>query len=504
MKDGLIQDWGNEHEDFLRDESRRIGEAQSISFPTCEEDVCDIVRSINTSGGSITTQGARTGIVAGAVPQGGHVLNLSRMKHIEEVQSGNSGKQTVTVQPGALLDEIREAVSTQSAFFPPDPTETSAAIGGMVASNASGAMSFFYGPTRNWIESLRVVLGDGDVISLKRGECFASGRTFSVTTESGKVISGALPAYNVPAVKSAAGYYVADNMDLIDLFIGMEGTLGIVTEINLSLINKPAALCGLTVFLPDEASALQLVRVLRCEQADQALQVRPVAIELFNSDALNLLRNAKEKYSAFSKIPALKPHYHTAIYTEFHRENDDELEEIAMQVMEAAMDLGGSDEDTWYATNDHELEPQKAFRHATPEAVNLLIDERRRIDPDITKLGTDMSVPDEQLEHVVDMYNRDLALSGLESVIFGHVGNNHLHVNILPNNQDEYAKGKALYMSWAKEVVSVGGSVSAEHGIGKLKTAFLEMMYGPEAIEEMRALKLLFDPNRILNPGNLF
>jgi D-lactate dehydrogenase (cytochrome) len=217
-----------------------------------------------------------------------------------------------------------------------------------------------------------------------------------------------------------------------------------------------------------------------------------------------LLRNAKEKYSAFSKIPALKPHYHTAIYTEFHGESDDELEEIAMHVMEAAMELGGSDEDTWYATNEHELEPQKAFRHATPEAVNLLIDERRRVNPDIIKLGTDMSVPDDQLEHVVNMYNRDLAASGLESVIFGHVGNNHLHVNILPNTQDEYAKGKALYMSWAKEVVSVGGSVSGEHGIGKLKTAFLEMMYGQEAIEEMRALKLLFDPNLILNPGNLF
>jgi D-lactate dehydrogenase (cytochrome) len=102
------------------------------------------------------------------------------------------------------------------------------------------------------------------------------------------------------------------------------------------------------------------------------------------------------------------------------------------------------------------------------------------------------------------MYNAELREAGLESVIFGHIGNNHLHVNILPHTLEEYDRGRELYLSWARRVVEVGGSVSAEHGIGKIKAPFLVMMYGDEAVGEMRDLRRIFDPEGILNPGNLF
>ena len=150
------------------------------------------------------------------------------------------------------------------------------------------------------------------------------------------------------------------------------------------------------------------------------------------------------------------------------------------------------------------MEPIKAFRHATPEAVNLLIGERKRECPDLTKLGTDMSVPDDELGASIAMYDAGLAANGLESVIFGHIGDNHVHVNILPHDMDDYAKGKGLYLSWAREIVKMGGSVSAEHGIGKLKVPFLQMMYGEKAIDEMRATKRLFDPEAVLDPGVMF
>lgn len=486
----MIFPWSGQYEDYLRDESRRVGCADSISFPKTEAEVISVIKA--AQGGKITTQGARTGIVAGAVPQGGHVLNLSRMNSVGEAADG-----CITVQPGAILADIRKAIEKDGLFFPPDPTETSASIGGMVACNASGAMTFHYGPTRDWVQAIRMMLSDGDTIRLSRGENHAQGRSFSLKTESGRIIEGQLPTYTQPNVKSAAGYYVADDMDMLDLFIGMEGTLGIITEIELKLIPKPQAITGLTVFLPSEEAALKFVRALRDE-------MHPVAIEFFNSDVLNLLRKAKAENPAFENIPALKPHYHTAIYTEFHGESDDEIEESVMQAMEAFSALGVSDDDTWCATNDRELEPLKAFRHAVPEAVNLLIDERRKSCPELTKLGTDMSVPDDQLESVMVMYDAGLAEEKLESVIFGHIGNNHVHVNILPNSMDEYEKGKKLYLSWARQIVAVGGSVSAEHGIGKIKTPFLELMYGAEAITQMRALKSLFDPETTLNPGNLF
>ena len=118
------------------------------------------------------------------------------------------------------------------------------------------------------------------------------------------------------------------------------------------------------------------------------------------------------------------------------------------------------------------------FRHAIPECVNMLIDKRKQKDKTITKLGTDMAVPDSQLEEVMALYNRMLQEQGLESAIWGHIGNNHLHVNILPNDGEEYKKGQQLYRQWAAYVTEKGGAVSAEHGVGKLKAGVLLVMYG--------------------------
>ncbi len=501
----LVKQFTDEYCEYLKDESRSSGKAHFISFPTCEMEVREVLREAAILQTVVTVQGARTGIVAGAVPKGGLILNLSRMKGLGEITKAGDQAE-ITVLPGTLLTEVREKIEPQGWFFPPDPTEASASIGGMVAANASGALTFYYGPTRCWINRLRVVLADGDVISLQRGQVFARGRSFDLTTESGRTICGSLPSYSQPDLKSAAGYFIRENMDMVDLFIGMEGTLGVITEADLRLIPIPKACHGLVIFLPCEAAALKLVRSARGEQVPgvPTVEVRPVAIEFFSCEALDLLRRAKEKYSAFEKIPSLNPRWHTAVYVEYHADKDEEAEQGVMQFMEVAELLGSTEEDTWYATTHRELEPIKAFRHAVPEAVNLLIDERKREWHDITKLGTDMSVPDEYLEAVISMYRKDLAAKGLEFVMFGHIGNNHVHVNIIPRTPEEYELGRSLYINWAREVVRMGGSVSAEHGIGKLKVPLLELMYGSQAVEEMRALKRLFDPHSILNPGNLF
>jgi D-lactate dehydrogenase (cytochrome) len=119
-------------------------------------------------------------------------------------------------------------------------------------------------------------------------------------------------------------------------------------------------------------------------------------------------------------------------------------------------------------------------------------------------LGTDLSVPDAFLRTILARYRADLHRESLEHVIFGHIGDNHVHVNIIPDTLDDYRRGRALYLEWARAVVGLGGSVSAEHGIGKLKTDLLREMYGEKGIAEMRELKSIFDPAGILNPGNLF
>ena len=165
---------------------------------------------------------------------------------------------------------------------------------------------------------------------------------------------------------------------------------------------------------------------------------------------------------------------------------------------------GGSDDATWVARTEVDRECQRFFRHAVPESVNMLIDERRRMDPTITKLGSDMSVPNARLGDVIGLYRRTLAESGLESAAWGHIGNNHLHVNILPRDAQDYRRGGELFAQWASEVTAMGGAVSAEHGVGKIKAGFLETMYGHEAMVESARLKLQLDPDGQLGRGNLF
>lgn len=487
---------------LLRDESRKSGTASSYSYPLSAEEISDIVKICNTEKIPVTIQGARTGIAAGAVPDGGHVMNLSRMKVIGDIKNDGNNK-SILVESGATLSELRAKIADSGMYFPPDPTESSASIGGMTACNASGALTFHYGPVRKWVKSIQVVHADGQIKWYSRDDS----NDFISVTDDGFTCGGVdFPDYIRTNVKSAAGYYLTKESCLVDLFIGSEGTLGIITAVELRLIDKPKHIVGLTTYLPSEDSALQFVRFLRGESVNglSAIDIIPCAIEFFNVDVLNLLRKMKQENPAFEKLPNLKPHYHTAIYAEFHHDDPDLIEGAVMSAMEAMMELGGSDEDTWYADKESELSAQKDFRHATPEAVNLLIDGRKKIYPEITKLGTDMSVPNDKLTEVMAMYNDGLKNAGLESVIFGHIGNNHVHVNILPRSMDEFWQGKELYKKWAEQIVGMGGSISAEHGIGKIKKELMKMMYGDEIIEKMKKMKNIFDANNILGKGTLF
>lgn len=529
MSELIIDINNNEFQDYLRDESRSVGAASSISFPRSLTEVKAIVASVSQQNLPLTVQGARTGLAAGAVPYGGHIMNLSRLNNITGLRHDPvSDAFFLAVEPGVLLTDMRQALanlsfttnawsisSTQtlallrqqgSHFFPPDPTEASASIGGMIACNASGALTYFYGPTRNYVESLRIVLMNGHTLSLRRGEHRVIAGRFSVETDEGQTISGVLPEHTMPAVKNVSGYYLQPDMDLVDLFIGSEGTLGIIVAAEIRLLPTPKAIWGVTAFLPSEEAALLLVRAARGEKMPGVSGPhlpRPVAIEYFNCKALDLLRAQKEHNAAFKQLQALQPNYHTAIYLEWHGSSDEELSQVALRLGELIAACGGDEAATWVATTPYDLEQLKFFRHATPESVNMLIDQRRQVEPKLTKLGTDMAVPDHELTNIVNIYNQRLSDLDLESVMFGHIGDNHIHVNILPRDLNDYQKGKELYLEWARTVVGMGGTVSAEHGIGKLKTAFLAEMYGEAGLERFRAVKQVFDPSGRLNPGNL-
>jgi len=512
-----------QYEDFLQDESKKTGTACSISFPKNAQEIRETLEYLAKDGISITIQGARTGITAGAVPYGGHILNLGRMDNVTgmEFDSANN-RYLLKVQSGLILSRLQnmlenrefdtrdwsaDSIAAYEAFkesevffFPPDPTETSASIGGMAACNSSGARSFFYGSVRRYIQSMDIVLADGSGLSVARSRDKVTDGNFSIQADDGRVLAGQIPEYLMPNVKNASGYYSSKEMDLIDLFIGSEGTIGIIAGITLVLLPKPAVIWGVTVFFDTEAQALEYVREVREESSGAS----PAALEFFNSDTLNLLRKSRVINAAFSEMPEIPGAGNTAVYVEFHGKSEEEVYVAVMAATELIGKCGGNEDNTWLASNKVELEKLHVFRHAAPESVNQIIGERKKKYPELTKLGTDMAVPDESLFEVMDMYNTDLCKAQLESVIFGHIGNNHVHVNILPRTMEEYEIGLKLYHKWASKVIGLGGTISAEHGIGKLKTSLLKQMYGDVGIRQMLMVKQTFDPESRLNRGNLF
>ena len=518
------------YDDFLRDESRKTGDADSISFPASEADVREIMAVANARRLPVTVQGGRTGITAGAVPDGGHVLNLGRMNKMTGLRYDPvPDRFFLSVQPGVALSDLRRTLANKEFdtagwqpaaiealrllrsqgpfFFPPDPTESTATIGGMIACNASGARTFKYGPTRKYIEGLCVALADGSTVTLRRGRQKAVERNFSLLCDDGRRIEGSLPSYRLPPVKNAAGYFVEDNMDLVDLFIGSEGTLGVVAEAELALLRSPAFEWGVMAFFKSERDALIFVRLVRGDLVElqaPVVQTMPAAVEFIDSRALNLLRDKKNEYDILADIPDLPPAYHTGVYVEFHGDSEDVLSEAVTTLSDIVVKCGGDDGATWTAMDEREMKRLHDFRHAIPESVNLVIDERRKKEPRLTKLGTDMAVPDSELEKIIGLYHAALDSTSLEYVMFGHIGNNHIHVNILPSSLQDYELGKNLYLEWAREAIRMGGTVSAEHGIGKLKVPLLKEMYGEQGIRQMREVKKAFDPEFRLNRGNLF
>src|SRR5690349_15600564 len=266
----------DEIEDFLTDASFMSGgHADRVVLPETIEEVAEILTTANRDRTPVTVSGAGTGTVGGRVPFGGIVLATDRLNHIKSIDTDEHGGGLGVAQAGVILADFQRAVDQKGLLYPPDPTERGAYLGGTVATNASGARTFKYGPTRNYIEGLKLVLASGEILDLRRGGLPLS-----------EILKIPLPTYRRPATrKNATGYFITPDMDAIDLFIGSEGTLGVICEIEARLIPKPQGLLSGIVFFAHEADVLAFVTEAR------TLSAR--AIEFFDNESLNFLR---EKY----------------------------------------------------------------------------------------------------------------------------------------------------------------------------------------------------------------
>ncbi len=482
-------------QNYLTDASNmQGGYAAKLFIPESADEIAQILKEANENKTPVTISGARTGTVGGAIPFGGHVVSLEKLNRIEI----DKEYMTATVGSGVILADLQKAADVEGLFYPPDPTEWSCQIGGTVATNASGARSFKYGSTRDYVRRLQVILSDGDVLNIRRGEAL-SPIAIWLTKESLSTISIVVPTYERPEVrKNVSGYYSSRPLDAIDLLIGSEGTLGVITEIELSLLNKPEGFFSGIVFFLDESDLLGFVAEARERSflsRDESFasagnaNIDATLLEYFDANALDFIAE---------KFPETPRGMAGAIF--FEQETTTETEDALLEAWNALLERYNANlERSWFTTTEQDREKMRSFRHALPVSVNERVVKNKQ-----KKISTDMAVPDENFGSFLRYYKEILDASDLDYVIFGHIGDCHLHANMLPKNDDETEKARHIYGRCVAQAIMLGGTVSAEHGIGKLKRKYLAAMMGERYLNEMAELKKAFDPNGILGRGNMF
>jgi FAD/FMN-containing dehydrogenase len=361
------------------------------------------------------------------------------------------------VEPGALVGQVKRTAAAVGLLFAPDPTsEEESTIGGAIACNASGARTFKYGATRRHVRALRVVMASGDLVELRRSDL----------------------------EKNTVGYAFAH--DPIDWFIGSEGTLGIIVEAELSLLPLPHHVIGLAVLFGAESDALNFVIATR---ESSALSAR--CIEYFDGRAIEIARAASA-----GLIP---PDAMAMVYVE--EEIADDLDSALTRWLEL-IEAVGADLEPLVFDGEARLREARKIRHSIPATMNERGNAFRNSGG--RKVSTDWAVPYRRLPEAIETARSLVSKTGIEQpVIYGHAGNGHPHQNFVARDARELATIEGVVEETLRCVLAMGGTVAAEHGIGKIKRKWLPLQMNALQISMMTAAKRELDPLGILAPGNI-
>ena len=285
----IIQSYFEDHSGLLG------GHADRVYLPENENDIIEILKEASQKRNPVTVSGAGTGVAGSRVPFGGSVMSLERMNRILEIKQLSETDAVMTVQPGVTIKDIKDFAAQNGGWmYPPDPTEQNSFIGGNVATNASGSRGFKYGSTRPYIRRLKIILSDGESLDITRGRFFADagGRIILPLKSGDKAVQ--LPRYVLPDIKNAAGYYNYPGMDLIDLFIGNEGTLGVISEIEIALKPLTGNIMGGMAFFLQEDAAWNFASDIRTASLHNRIRklkgINALSLEYFDRHALSLLK----------------------------------------------------------------------------------------------------------------------------------------------------------------------------------------------------------------------
>lgn len=460
---------------YLKDASNFSGgRAEEVIIP---ETPAELVQFLQSNKLPVTVAGAGTGLTASRIPDEGVIVSLEKFNAIGEIENAE-----IDVGPAVSLADLQDHLRTNSEYYyPPNPTETLAWFGGMVATNASGSRSYKLGVTRDYVLEADIVLVDGKTVTLARGQTINE----PLILEDGSKIAFPEIDYASPQFKNAAGYYVQPGMDWLDLFIGSDGTLGLFTRIRLKLLPCPDEFISGILFFDLEKSCWELVEKIR---SNNDAMISPCSLEYFDSFSLKKLQKNHDNIPATAQA---------ALFFEQDVAKRQDYDSTLEAWFEFLTQENVSLDDSWFAQNAKDVQRFHEFRHDIPVLINEENSRSGRV-----KFGTDMAVPDNYIMEMMRFYGKELSASGLEFVIFGHLGDNHLHINLLPNPQ-EMDLAKSVYNRLVTQILKWGGTVSAEHGVGKLKKSYFAQMVGPQALEELRKIKRLFDPEDRLGKGNI-
>ena len=453
----------------------------------------------------VLTVGAQSSLTGGATPLGDVVLSTERLTAVsvegDRVRAG----------AGATLQAVQDALAASGRWLPPVPTYLGATAGGAVATCAAGAATFKYGTVRAWVHGITVVLASGEVLELERGLRRAS-----------DVI--AVPALRMPDVpKNSAGYYLAPDMDLVDLFIGSEGTLGVIAEVVFLTAPRPAARCHTLVPVTDEAIGIRLTGELRAAaqrtwQTQDPLGIDISAIEHIDARSIAVVREDGIDRKLDIALPSgagivllieleLSAEAASAdLWHQLETARDEDASDSPLRRLCMLLDRHGALDDAEIAlpANHARAAAFAELREAVPAGVNRRVAlAQQQIDPRIYKTAADMIVPFDRFDEMMRTCRRLFAERDLDLAVWGHISDGNVHPNVMPKSADDVRRGQEAILALGDAVIALGGSPLAEHGVGRnpIKQELLRRLYGPAGIEAMRTIKLSLDPHCVLAPG---
>jgi FAD/FMN-containing dehydrogenase len=426
-----------------------------VARPESVDDVIELVRKAMSDRTPITCAGGQTSTTGASITDKGMLLSL---RSLDRISGPDEKMRTIKVEPGALVGEIKRSAAAAGLLFAPDPTsEEESTIGGAIACNASGARTFKYGATRRHVRALKVVLASGELIEVRRSDL----------------------------EKNTVGYAFAH--DPIDWFIGSEGTLGIIVEAELSLLPLPHHVVGLAVLFRTEREALNFVIATR-----ESSKVSARCIEYFDGRAIDIARNMESGGIIPTDAAAM-------VYVE--EEINDDLDSTLVRWIEL-IEATAADFEPLVFDGEARLREARRIRHSIPATMNERGNAYRGSGG--RKVSTDWAVPYRRLPEAIQTARSLVKKRGIEEpVIYGHAGNGHPHQNFLARDARELATIEGVVEETLKHVLALGGTVAAEHGIGKIKRKWLPLQMNALQVSMMTAVKNDLDPLGILAPGNI-